>query len=615
MNAANLRRSGYKTSMSVALGLGLGFFVLTAVASVLAIGLISGYQSTTALLAEKAELLVSSEVRQIALYLDAAQRQVDFIADQISANSIEPGTNEEFTNLLSGTLAATPHIVAMLFTTPEYRLIGAERQDFETVPLFQTIRGDDDLRQRIDEAKARGNAYWAAPIWREAHGQAFLNAHRPVFVNGVFAGVLSTLVSSRALSEDIADLESDFGANAFILYGRDAVLAHPLLSFGYAGLTRLEPFPRQAVFGDPVISSMWQERERTFLQRLEENMMGSNPGVRFVRFGEQAYVVLYRALEGYTDKPVLVGTYLESRSILTEVQRLKVAIVLCFAISVVSSLTAAYIGRQIAKPIRRLAQGARQVTGLKLEDVEPIPENIFRELNDTSVAFNQMVDGLKWFERYVPRKLVRRLLDIYSIGGVHSENRDIVIMFTDILGFTTLSETLTAREAADLLNTHFSLIAQCVDAEEGTIDKYIGDSVMAIWSAPDEQADAADRACRAALAIRNCLETENRLRSARGEQPIAVRIGLHRGNVIHGNIGSPGRINYTVIGDPVNVAERIMEMNNALSDPKMDVSILISGAVWSSSSGSFACTDLGQHRPRGRREDVLVMSLDGPASH
>ncbi len=604
-------RKEYKTSMSVALGLGLGFFVATAVASVLAIGVLSGYQNTVTLLREKAELIVSSESYQAEQFLRAAERQIEYIAEQIETGDIVPAPDEEFTSLLSGTLAATPHIVGISFTNNKYLLIGARREEFETIPLFQSVRGDADLRTRLDAAREAGVAYWAAPLWREELSQGLLNVHLTVTVDSDVVGVLTALVSTKQLSNSIADLETDFGANAFILYGEDMVLAHPLLAFGYGQLTRLTPFPRLALFNDPVISSIWDERKSNFLERIEEDML-AGPGVRFVRLGGFNYVVLFRELEGFADKPLFVGTYLPHRAILSEVERLKVAIILCVGISVLSALTASWLGRRIAKPVQRLASSAGKVSELDLEHVERVPGSFFKELNDTATIFNRMLDGLAWFERYVPKKLVRQLLHVYHEEGVRSEHREIVVMFTDVLGFTTLSETMTAPETANWLNAHFALIAAAVDAEDGTIDKYIGDSVMAVWGVPEALDDPADRACRAALAIRNSLERDNRMRVLHGQRPIHIRIGIHQGPVVAGNIGSPGRIDYTVIGDAVNVAQRVMEMNKSLCDPNEQVNILVSDRVWSSLREPLDGIDLGVQHLRGRREPIGVHTLGGP---
>jgi hypothetical protein len=148
------KTAGWEASMSVALGLGLGFFVLTAVVGVLSVGLISGYRNTADLLRQKAELLIASERDLTRTYLDAAQNQVDFITDQIVREEVAPAPSDEFTSLILGALAATPQIVTIQFIDAGGKLTGAERQDGETTPLFSSIGDDTDLKALTDKAEA-----------------------------------------------------------------------------------------------------------------------------------------------------------------------------------------------------------------------------------------------------------------------------------------------------------------------------------------------------------------------------------------------------------------------------------------------------------------------------
>jgi class 3 adenylate cyclase len=600
------QRRPWEASMSVALGLGLGFFVLTAVASVLGVGLLSGYQNTIGLLRQKAELLVSSEQTQTRRYLDAAQNQVSFLVDLIRRGEVEPGPAEDFTSLLFGALAATPQMVALLYIDNELDLVGAERMQDEVAPLFVSVKGDDALKAMVERAAGGAEPLWGPVLWREEYGQGLLNFQHPVVRDGAVAGVIVALVSVRELSEFISELESEFGENAFILYGEDQVLAHPLMAFGYDGLTRLSPLPKQASFGDPVLASMWEAQDDPTL----EQRILAGPGIRSVALGDTVYVFLHRSLTGYSDRPLLVGTYFRASDLVSELGRLKWAVILCLVISVASSITAAYIGRQIARPVRRLADGANRIHDLDLAAVEPIPGSVFKELNDAAHAFNAMLEGLRWFERYVPKTLVRRLIHHYGSEGVKSSARDVVIMFTDLSGFTASTQAMDPPAMAAFLNEHLSIIARCVEDEGGTIDKYIGDAVMAVWGAPDPHEDMADRACRAALAIDAAIRAVNAQRRAEDATAIRVRIGIHAGHVMVGNIGSPGRINYTVVGDAVNIAERLEERGREVGNTGGEVNILISSAVERRLRGRYTLTHLGMQPLRGRPTRIAVSVLN-----
>ena len=591
--------------MSVTLALGLGFFVLAAVASVLGIGIVSGYRNTVGLLHEKAELLVSAEVRQVEQYLDAARSQVEFIAGQVSQDEVDPGPGEEFVSLLLGTIAATPQIIRIQYTDANGRIFAAERTHGQLVPVFGHLGDDTDLSGRIGEARTGGRATWGDLLWRQEYRQATLNYHQPVVRGTAQVDVVSALVSTVQLSEMISDLETDFGANAFILHGRDAVLAHPMLAFGYPGLHRSKPLPQQSAFTDPVITSLWQQRDH----RLVEEYMLHGEGIRFVQLMGQSHLVLYREVPGYAGSPLFIGTHFPSIDMIAEVLRLKWAIIACLLIALVASITAAYIGRRISLPVRRLAEGAARVHKLELSEVKPIPASFFSELNDAGNTFNAMLEGLRWFERYVPKALVGDLVRVYHDRGIESEFREVCIMFVDMVDFSRVSERLDASATASYLNDHFTRIAGCIDEEGGTVDKYIGDGLLAVWGAPERYPDAANRAARAVLAIRRSVGRFNRDCAGDGQPRIRLRIGIHLGEVIVGNIGSPGRINYTIVGDPANLANRIEELGHTQGDLAADVNILMSDEFRARVTVPLETRDLGVLTVRGRRQGIRVHAL------
>jgi class 3 adenylate cyclase len=596
-----------RASMSVALALGLGFFVLTAVAGVLSVGLVSGYRNTVDLLRQKAQLLTGAQEAQLVRYLGAAEDQLAYAANLIERGEVVAGPEEDFTSLLLGALAATPQITTIAYIGTSLELTGAERLGNETSPLFAAVAGDLDLMAIVTTARERDGPWWPGLIWREEYGEALLAYALPLWREGEFAGVLIAMVSLQLLSEFVSELESEFGANAFILYGHDHILAHPLMAFGYDGLTRLSPLPELMRFGDPILSSIWEERELGYMER----MVLEGPGIHAVAMGGSDYVFIHRPVEGYGTEVLRVGTYFLSGDMLSEVLRFKWAVMFCAVISLLSAVMAAIIGRQIARPVRRLSEGATRIYHLELESVQDIPESFFRELNDAAASFNTMLEGIRWFERYVPKNLVRRLIKFHRDPGLESSFRDVVIMFTDILDFTPLSEGMSAAETAAFLNDHFSLIAASVEREGGTVDKFTGDGVMAVWGAPETYDDLADRACRAAVAIKEKQLRFNEAWAAAGRAPVRVRIGMHIGRVLVGNIGSPMRINYTVVGDAVNVAERLQELGKTLGNVDAQVNILVSGALVEGLSERFELKPLGDQPIRGRREKVAVFALTG----
>jgi adenylate cyclase len=184
--------------------------------------------------------------------------------------------------------------------------------------------------------------------------------------------------------------------------------------------------------------------------------------------------------------------------------------------------------------------------------------------------------------------------------AIISRERDIVVMFTDIVGFSRIAEGRTADKVAALLNRHFALLGAIIEGEDGTIDKYIGDSIMAFWGAPLDQEDRAERAIRAAIAIARKLHVDNARRSRKGLKPLRIRMGLHQGPALVGNIGAPGRINYTLVGDTVNVAQRLEQFGREVDDGSVDAVIVISSELAAHLPAGVVSVDLGEHLLPGR---------------
>ena len=216
----------------------------------------------------------------------------------------------------------------------------------------------------------------------------------------------------------------------------------------------------------------------------------------------------------------------------------------------------------------------------------------------------------RWAASSLPRALVRQLLQAGDLAGLESDSRNVTVMFTDIAGYSTVSEGKSATEVAELLNHHFSLVTEEIEAEHGTVDKFIGDSVMAFWGAPEKQKNRAIHACRAALAIQDRIIADNRLRAESGNPPVRMRIGIHSGEATAGNIGSPSRLNYTVIGDTVNIAQRLEQLGKQVS-PDAEVAIVVSAATATDAGGGFAVEPVGDVPVKGRAAPVKVYRLLG----
>jgi class 3 adenylate cyclase/HAMP domain-containing protein len=312
---------------------------------------------------------------------------------------------------------------------------------------------------------------------------------------------------------------------------------------------------------------------------------------------------------GYGPQHLYMGVYARSDEIdSSELDRLVLAGWVGLAILVLALLVAVVLGRAIARPVRELSLAAEAVSTFDFTGITLAKGSAFQETDNAAQAFNSMLTGLRWFETYVPRSLVLRLIHL-GAHGVQSEERQVTVIFTDIVGFTTACQQLTPRATADFLNHHFALLAAEIERSGGTVDKYIGDSVMAFWGAPDDQPDHATRACTAALAIAAALEADNARRVTEGLAAVRIRIGIHSGPAIVGNIGAPGRVNYTLIGDTVNLANRLEAFGKEAPRDEAAAVVLLSETTVAQLGPDWRVESLGHHQMRGRSGKFEVFRL------
>ena len=174
------------------------------------------------------------------------------------------------------------------------------------------------------------------------------------------------------------------------------------------------------------------------------------------------------------------------------------------------------------------------------------------------------------------------------------------ILFTDIIGFTHISETMPPREINMILNQFFSRMTDIIFEHDGTLDKYIGDALMAVFGAPMEKEGDPERAILAALKMRQ--ELADMMVKTGAEKQFNVRIGINTGRVVAGNIGSPKRMDYTVIGDPVNIASRL----ESIAQPNQ---ILIGEETYKHIKGQFKINKVGARQVKGRSGEIMVYEV------
>lgn len=600
--------------LSLVLGVAIGGLVFLSVATVLTISFLANVRNTYDLLLDRADLTVTLAERRLEALVAPASGLMAEIARLVELGVLDPNDRETFLTALALAQAGTPQVTGIAFLddglTMDIAVLGPDGP--EAFPDDVYTRGM--LAMAWDEALDRPEGYWAEVIYIGGWEQSAVNWRQPLWRDGELVAVLTAVISVRSLSEFLLDLTASGGSEgslgAFLLYGDQDVLAHPNLASGeFPGLSLERPMPSIFDIGDPVLVALRTQGEDTPIETQ------GRVDATFADFdgADEGFVAFSRDLSGFADVPLTLGVYYDAEEAGAELERLALSGVAGLAALVLAVLLAALLGKRIARPIRRLAAETTAISTLDLDETKALPGSLIRELDDQAESFNRMVAGLRWFETYVPRSLVKRLMSKGRDQSVLSDERQVTVMFSDIAGFTAQAESMPAARTAAFLNHHFAVMAHCIEREGGTIDKFLGDGVMAFWGAPDRQSDHAARAARAVLAITAAIATDNRQRADDGEPPIKLRIGLHSGTVVVGNIGAPERMNYTIVGDTVNTAKRLEQLGKALGTAEETVTILVSAETAAAlEPDSFRVEICGAHPVPGRGQPVEVCRLGSP---
>jgi adenylate cyclase len=288
------------------------------------------------------------------------------------------------------------------------------------------------------------------------------------------------------------------------------------------------------------------------------------------------------------------------------------SIYLGFAILGVALACAILFSESLVSPIRKLADAAQKIADGDFQ-AKVYPETK-DEIATLGSAFNQMASGLaereklkdvftKFHSKHVVDKLMSE--DRIKLGG---ERVPTTVFFSDIRSFTSSSEKMTPEDVVRMLNEYMTKMVSEIEEYGGVVDKYVGDAIMAVWGLternPPKDAEMALRAC---LSMRERLVQLNEFKKARGQDPIAIGMGLNSGEVISGNIGSPSRMEFTVIGDTVNTASR---MESLTKEFKTDL-LINESTVKLLPPGVFDLTGPFEAHAKGKAEAILVYGCKG----
>jgi len=283
----------------------------------------------------------------------------------------------------------------------------------------------------------------------------------------------------------------------------------------------------------------------------------------------------------------------------------QVSLLISLGILLVAIVLAIFISRSISQPIVLLTEETKKIKDFQLDGDLKIHSPIHEvQLLGDSIA--SMKTSLTTFKKYVPDELVRQVIQTGEGAVLGGHKKELTIFFSDVAGFTSISERMIPEDLMLQLSEYLGSLAKIIIQERGTVDKYMGDGLMAFWGAPLPNLHHAFYACIAALRCQQKVTELNDMWKNSNKPVFKTRIGIHTGETLVGNMGSHERMNYTVLGDSVNLASRIEPINQIYG-----TEIIVSAATFQKAVDKFHFRPLDIVTVKGKQKGVLLYELLG----
>ena len=359
-----------------------------------------------------------------------------------------------------------------------------------------------------------------------------------------------------------------------------------------------------------IISAENLSKNITFQEILKKSKTSISDIFQFLNERSEVQLGAFRKIE--TGNLMVVSEIPESKA-LEAAEQVKINSLLITIIILLIAISFIYIfAKTISDPIKLLVDASNKIkSGNYQIDLE---SKMHDEIGHLTAAFNVMAQGLDEreklkgaFGKFVNPEIAERALrGELQLGG---ERKDATVFFSDIRSFTAISEKLEPEEVVEFLNEYMTLMVNCINQTNGVVDKFIGDAIMAVWGTPVSKGNDAEHCINAALLMRKSLIEFNRSRGGEKKPKIMIGCGINSGAVLSGQIGSNERLEYTVIGDTVNLASRVETLNKPFR-----TDILISEETYNRVKELFYCHPMQKIKVKGKEDAQQIYAVLGSRS-
>jgi len=455
---------------------------------------------------------------------------------------------------------------------------------------------DPRKRTWYNVAVAAGETVITDPELFWAFGLVGFTVAEPYVVDGKLVGVVAADVTLDRFSQYLAQKPVSQNSVSYLLDDRGFVLAASDGMTRFGGGNDRVTLPHVADVQNRVVALAYSQRP--VLDRDE---------VYQFTHEDRDFIVALSSFEEDLGKPWRLMVITPLSDFTAEFNESNRTMLTMGLVAVAVQLTIiTIIAGFVASPLQRLARKVERIQSLESASDVAVVTSRVREISTLSQAIETLDMAVQAFARFVPVGLVRQLLKSDQKLELGGQSRFLTIQFCDVEAFSTLAEKIAARDLLNRVSALLGVFTRRVHEEQGTIDKFVGDGVMAFWGAPASLDHHAFHACVAALAIQRDLEKLNKDWRDAGEPEMRLRVGIHSDVVLVGNVGSRERMSYTVLGDGVNIAARLEGCNKTYG-----TRISISHDTFREAGDQLCVRPIDEVQIKGRRARITIYELLG----